>query len=366
MSLAGRVLAVLALALGAAGAHADMTPAQAAAALKGWRAEAARILAAQPKDSAARTELDLWLKEQGASFGRIAEPLRSASVPSKLWGSAAYALDTANRNAGSLNEAEYRGLLALSQDIIGACRQAYAPRQSVCTDGHYWDLRLQNALYLAKLDGTDRDAHLASLPGLVAEAGKPLSGAFAPVADVARQEACRDGIRGLARHLRAEYDPYGRGRSPGFHQGYFAAAQAVLAACEPMPADDALLTGHLAELGVSAAARAGDDAGLRAQAEPLAQRAYALLLAQQPTGDGEGAHPVDLARLLVLADTLGKREDARRWAQALPVQLRLDAESGGAFPCNYFGDTTANLGAAWTAALAKFPDTGAALAPICP
>ena len=132
-------------------ASAAVKPAQVQVEFKRWNSEVDAILQAQPKSSELRKNLHIWFTDQGRSLSKVKEPILSASLPSKMWGSAAYVLDTANQHASELNSTEYQSLLALSVRVMDFCHKAYAPQQTVCTDDHYWHLKAGAALYLAKL-----------------------------------------------------------------------------------------------------------------------------------------------------------------------------------------------------------------------
>ena len=89
-------------------AVAQVKPAAVQAEFKRWTLEADAILQAQPKSSELRSTMRLWFSDQGRSLGKVKEPILSASLPSKMWGSAAIVVDLANQNFPQLSHAEYR------------------------------------------------------------------------------------------------------------------------------------------------------------------------------------------------------------------------------------------------------------------
>ena len=104
-------------------------PAEVQVEFKRWNSEVDTILQAQPKSSELRKNLHIWFTDQGRSLSKVKEPILSASLPSKMWGSAAYVLDSANQHASELNNAEYRSLLELSALVIDYCHKAFSPQQ---------------------------------------------------------------------------------------------------------------------------------------------------------------------------------------------------------------------------------------------
>ena len=104
---------------------AAVKPAEVQVEFKRWNSEVDTVLQAQPKSSELRKNLHIWFTDQGRSLSKVKEPILSASLPSKMWGSAAYVLDSANQHADELSNAEYRSLLELSERVMDYCHKAF-------------------------------------------------------------------------------------------------------------------------------------------------------------------------------------------------------------------------------------------------
>jgi hypothetical protein len=350
-------------------ANAAIKPADVQAEFKQWSQEADAILQAQPKSSALRSDLHAWLTDQGRSLSKVKEPVLSASLPSKMWGSAATILDSANQHAGELDNAEYSKLLGLAVRVIDYCHQAYKPQQSVCTDDHYWHLKAGAALYLAKLGEPDSAQQLAVIPAMVSGSIVPFQGFYSKSAEEMATDACSGWIRLLARHLTDDYFPRSRQRiNEAFLNAYFASTRNVLDLCESSHADMGESIGYLTELAIHSMSMArpfGKE--VQGKALPFAERAYKSALQEVPGGATDSAQPTDLMRLMVLATALDKAADTTRWATAMPGSLRVDKSRGSDdFACNYFAKSTRDLGDGWTDAVSAFPAIADELRSICP
>ncbi len=299
-------------------ANAAINPAEVQAEFKRWTIEADAILQAQPKSSALRKDLHVWFTDQGRSLSKVKEPILSASLPSKMWGSAAYVIDTANQHASELNNAEYRSLLELSARVIDYCHKAYSQQQTVCTDYHYWHLKAGTAIYAAKLGEANSAQQLANIPAMVSGSIVPFQGFYAKSTKEMATDECSGWIRLFARHLTPEYFPRAEpGISESFVNTYFDTAQNVLNVCETNHADMQKSAGYVTELAVNSVSIAkpfGKET--QAKALPFAERAYKSILNEVSSGDLKSTKPSDLMRLFVLSTALGKPTEVSRWATA--------------------------------------------------
>ncbi len=265
-------------------ANAAINPAEVQAEFKRWTLEADAILQAQPKSSELRKNLNIWFTDQGRSLSKVKEPILSASLPSKMWGSAAYLLDSANQHASELNNSEYRSLLALSASVMEYCHQAYASQQTVCTDNHYWQLKASTAIYLAKLNEADASQQLASIPAIVNGSFVPFQGFYAKSTEEMATDECSSWTRLLARHLTDDYFLHAKQDVPeSFVKAYFETTQKVLDLCESNHAEMAESKRYLIELAanvVSFASQYGQDAQSRAKA--IAERANNAAVSNVP------------------------------------------------------------------------------------
>ena len=350
-------------------ASAAVKPAQVQVEFKRWNSEVDAILQAQPKSSELRKNLHIWFTDQGRSLSKVKEPILSASLPSKMWGSAAYVLDTANQHASELNGTEYQSLLALSVRVMDFCHKAYAPQQTVCTDDHYWHLKAGAALYLAKLGESDSTQQLAAIPAMVSGSIVPFQGFCAKSTEEMATDECSGWIRLLARHLTPEYFPRAeRSVDEQFVINYFVTAQDVLALCDAHHADMQKSAGYITELAVNSVSISkpfGSDT--QAKALPFAERAYESVLNEVSSGDVKSPSPSDVMRLLVLSTALGKAAETSRWAMALTGSLRADVSRGSdGFACGFFIKDVRDLSAGWTQAIAPFPAVANDLLSICP
>jgi hypothetical protein len=348
---------------------AAVKPAEVQVEFKRWTGDVDAILQAQPKSSELRRNLHNWFTDQGRSLSKVKEPILSASLPSKMWGSAAYVLDSANRHASELNGTEYRSLLALSERVMDFCHKAYAPQQTVCTDDHYWHLKASTAIYSAKLSEPDSAQQLADIPAMVSGSIVPFQGFYAKSTEEMATDECSGWIRLFARHLTPEYFPQAeRSINEQFVKNYFDTAQDVLELCDANQADMQKSAGYITELAVNSVSISkpfGNDA--QAKALPFAERAYKSVLKEVSSGDAKNTSPSDLMRLLVLATTLGKTAESARWATALPGSLRVDVSRGSdGFACGFFIKDARDLSAGWTQAIAPFPAVANELQAICP
>jgi hypothetical protein len=350
-------------------ASAAITPSEVQVEFKRWNSEIDTILQAQPKTSELRKNLHIWFTDQGRSLSKVKEPILSASLPSKMWGSSAYLLDSANQHASELNNIEYRSLLTLSLRVMEYCHKAYAPKQTVCTDDHYWNLQASIAIYLAKLSEPGSTQQLASIPALVSGSMLPVQGFYAKSIEEMATDECSGWTRLLARHLTDDYFPRAESSiNESFVNAYFDTAQNVLNVCEKNNADMQKSAGYVTELAVNSVSIAkpfGKDT--QAKALPFAERAYKAVLNEFPSGDVNSARPSDLMRLLVLASALGKTAETTRWATALPSSLRNDnSKNSDGFACNFFISNTRDMGDSWKSAIAPFPAVANDLQSICP
>ncbi len=349
--------------------NAEVKHAAVQAEFKRWNGEVNAILQAQPKSSELRKNLNIWFTEQGRSLSKVKEPILSASLPSKMWGSAAYVIDTANQHASELNNAEYRSLLELSARVINYCHKAYSPQQTVCTDDHYWHLKAGTAIYAAKLGEADSAQQLANIPAMVSGSIVPFQGFYAKSTEEMATDECSGWIRLFARHLTPEYFPWAEpGISESFVNAYFDTAQNVLNVCETNHADMQKSAGYVTELAVNSVSIAkpfGKET--QAKALPFAERAYKSILNEVSSGDLKSTKPSDLMRLFVLSTALGKPTEASRWATALPLSLRADVSKGSdGFACGFFTKNVRDLSAGWIQAIAPFPALASELQSICP
>ena len=350
-------------------ASAAAKPAEVQVEFKRWNSEVDAILQAQPKSSELRKNLHIWFTEQGRSLSKVKEPILSASLPSKMWGSAAYVIDTANQHASELNNAEYRSLLELSARVIDYCHKAYSPQQTVCTDNHFWHLKAGTAIYAAKLGEADSAQQLANIPAMVSGSIVPFQGFYAKSTEEMATDECSGWIRLFARHLTPEYFPRAEpGISESFVNAYFDTAQNVLNACETNHADMQKSAGYVTELAVNSVYIAkpfGKET--QAKALPFAERAYKSILNEVSSGDVKSTRPSDLMRLFVLSTALGKPAETSRWATALPGSLRADVSRGSdGFACGFFTKNVRDLSAGWIQAIAPFPAVASELQSICP
>ena len=348
---------------------AAVKPAEVQVEFKRWTGDVDAILQAQSKSSELRRNLHNWFTDQGRSLSKVKEPILSASLPSKMWGSAAYVLDSANQHASELNGTEYRSLLALSERVMDFCHKAYAPQQTVCTDDHYWHLKASTAIYSAKLSEPDSAQQLADIPAMVSGSIVPFQGFYAKSTAEMATDECSGWIRLFARHLTPEYFPRAeRSLNEQFVKTYFDTVQDVLELCDANQADMQKSAGYITELAVNSVSISkpfGNDA--QAKALPFAERAYKSVLNEVSSGDEKNTSPSDLMRLLVLATTLGKTAESARWATALPGSLRIDVSRGSdGFACGFFIKDARDLSAGWTQAIAPFPAVANELQAICP
>lgn len=365
-SLAGLILVSL---LQSDVTSAAVKPAEVQVEFKRWNSEVDMVLQAQPKSSELRKNLHIWFTDQGRSLSKVKEPILSASLPSKMWGSAAYVLDSANQHAGELSNAEYRSLLELSVRVMDYCHKAFSPQQTVCTDNHYWHLKAGTAIYAAKLSEAYSAQQLAGIPAMVSGSIVPFQGFYAKSTEEMATDECSGWIRLLARHLTPEYFPRAeRSINEQFIEKYIDTAQNVLELCDANHADMQKSSGYVTELAVNSIFLArpfGNET--KAKALPMADRAYKSISNEVSGSDAKSASPSDLMRLLVLATALGKTAETTRWAMALPGSLRADVGRGSdGFACGFFTKDARDLSAGWTQAIAPFPAVANDILSICP
>ncbi len=349
--------------------NAEVKHAAVQAEFKRWKGEVNAILQAQPKSSELRKNLHIWFNDQGRSLSKVKEPILSASLPSKMWGSAAYVIDTANQHASELNNAEYRSLLELSARVIDYCHKAYSPQQTVCTDYHYWHLKAGTAIYAAKLGEADSAQQLANIPAMVSGSIAPFQGFYAKSTEEMATDECSGWIRLLARHLTPEYFPRAeRSINEQFVKKYIDTAQNVLELCDANHANMQKSTEYVTELAVNSISLARPfENESKAKALTFADRAYKSIMNEVSRGDVKSARPSDLMRLFVLSTALGKPAETSRWATALPVSLRADvSKASDGFACGFFTKNVRDLSAGWTQAIAPFPAVASELQSICP
>jgi hypothetical protein len=351
-------------------ANAALKPTVVQAEFKRWAAELETLLQAQPKSSELRKTLKLWFTDQGRSLSRVKEPMLSASLPSKLWGSAAFVTDSANQNFSALTATEYLALSDFSDRVLDFCRAGYQPRQSVCTDDHYWELKAKNALYRAQLAETDFRVLLASVPTMVQASFEPLTGSFAAqdAVEIASNR-CMGWFRIWANFLTPEFNNQpDRLRETAFVEAYIAQAAETLRLCDQAKANPAVFTRHIADMGV-AVVEAAKLVSPEAQrlARPIAERAYAIVLHDRDDAGSTTQRPDRQLMLLLLAQSLGDRAQAQGWASAIPKLLaEINERTGDEFNCRFFIAETQRAPDAWREATSAFPEDYRAMQAACP
>jgi hypothetical protein len=361
---------MLASALVAPSAMANVKPAVVQAEFKRWTAELETMLQGQPKNGELRQNLRLWFTDQTRSLSKVKEPILSASLPSKMWGSAAWVTDSANKDFGSLKAQEYRALLDFSNRILDYCFKAYSPKQTVCTDDHYWELKAKNSIYLAQLAEPDSKALLARVPELLKASFKPLSGTFFSYDAVdTASDRCMGWFRLTANFLMPEFNNEpARLSEPVYVEAYMAQAAETLRICEQAKANPNVFTRHIADLGIAAvnAAKPVSAEAMRL-ATPIAERAFAILLADRDDQGSTTGRTDHQLKLFLLAHALGKREQAKLWAESIPESLRdVSQRTGDDFNCRFFVSETQRTPNAWREAVAVYPEAYRAMSEACP
>lgn len=354
----------------ASSAIAEVKPATVQTQFKVWASEAQVLMQAQPKNSELRKNLLLWFNDQARSLSKVKEPILSASLPSKMWGSAAMVTDLANQNYADLSPAEYRALLDFSDRIIDYCQKAYLPKQTVCTDDHYWELRAKNTLYKAQLAEPDSRALLARVPELLKASFKPLSGTYAShdAVDIA-SDRCMGWFRLTANYLMPDFNNEpARLSDPVYVEAYMAQAAETLRICEQAKANPNVFTRHIADLGIAVTdvAKPVSSEAMRLAA-PIAERALAILLADRDDQGSTTSRSDHQLKLFLLAHALGKPEQAKLWADAIPKSLRdVSQRTGDDFNCRFFVSETQRSPNAWREATAVYPEAYRAMSAACP
>lgn len=349
---------------------AALKPAQVQDEFKRWNSEVDTILQAQPKSSELRKNLHIWFTDQGRSLSKVKEPILSASLPSKMWGSAAYVLDSANNNFGALSSSDYRALLDFSSRIMDYCFNAYAPKQTVCTDDHYWELKAKNSIYLAQLAGPDSKALLARVPEMLKSSFKPLTGTFLEydAVDIA-SDRCMGWFRLTANFLMPDFNNEpARLREPDYVEAYMAQAAQTLQICEQAKANPAVFTRQISDLGlmVVSIARPVSEQAMRI-ARPIAERAYQILLNDKDDAGSTNSRSDHQLKLFLLAHTLGNKAQAQNWANAIPkTLLDVNERTGDDFGCRFFVSETQRTPDAWRDAVGVYPEDFQAMKVACP
>lgn len=352
-------------------AVAQVKPAAVQAEFKRWTLEADSILHAQPKSSELRSSMQLWFSDQGRSLGKVEEPILSASLPSKMWGSAAMVLDLANQNFPQLSPAEYRALLDFSNRVLDYCHKAYAPKQTVCTDDHYWELKAKNSIYRAQLGEADAVTLLASVPAMVTASFQPLSGAFAPsVLSEIATDRCSGWYRLWTKHLMPEYNNVPeRLQQSAYFEAYIGAAADTLTLCQAANADGPSLAFQFADLGIAilSASPVNGSPAVIGKVYGLAATAYdEILIGKDSYGSDTLGRSNYQLKLLLLANGLGN-EQAKLWADALPKSLTEEnARRDDDFNCRFFVSETERSPNAWREAVRVFPEQYRAMQRACP
>ncbi len=353
-------------------AAAEPKPAAVQAEFKRWTAELESLLPGQPKSGELRQNLRVWFADQGSSLSKVKEPILSASLPSKMWGSAAYTVDVANQNFGALSAQEYRGLLDFSNRVLEYCHSTYLPRKTVCTDEHYWELKAKNALYRAQLGQADSTALITGIPAMVTASFQPLSGAFASsdISEIAT-DRCSGWYRLWSKHLMPDYnnEPE-RLQQSAYLEAYIGAAAETLALCQAAKADGPSLVLRFADLGIAilSVSTGNDSPAVIGKAYGLAASAYDEILIGKDSygGDTLGRSNYQL-KLLLLANGLGKQEQAKAWADALSKSLAEEvARNDDGFSCRYFISETETHPQAWKSVQAAFEQQFQRMASSCP
>lgn len=350
---------------------AEVKPAAVQAEFKRWTVEVDSLLQAQPKASELRSNLRLWFGDQGRSLSKVKEPILSASLPSKMWGSAAVVLDSANQHFSQLSRAEYRALLDFSSRILDYCFNAYAPKQTVCTDDHYWELKAKNSIYRAQLGEADAATLLASVPAMVTASFQPLSGAFAPsdLTEIAT-DRCSGWYRLWTKYLMPEYNNVPeRLQQSAYFEAYIGAAADTLALCQAANADGPSLALQFADLGIAilSASPINGSPAVIGKVYGLAATAYdEILIGKDSYGSDTLGRSNYQLKLLLLANGLGK-EQAKLWADALPKSLTEEnARRDDDFNCRFFVSETERSPNAWREAAAVYPEAYRAMSAACP
>lgn len=349
---------------------AAVKPAEVQVEFKRWNSEVDTVLQAQPKSSELRKNLHIWFTDQGRSLSKVKEPLLSASLPSKMWGSAAIVVDLANQNFPQLSHAEYRALLDFSNRVLDYCHKAYAPKQTVCTDEHYWELKAKNAIYRAQSAQSDSKVLLASLPEMLKDSFMPLSGTFSAydAVDIA-SDRCMGWFRLSANFLMPEFNMVpARLSEPAYVEAYMTQAAQSLRICEQAKADPNVFTRHIADLGIAAVDVAKPvSAEAMRLARPIAERAFSILLNDRDDQGSTTGRTDHQLKLFLLAHALDNREQAKVWAGAIPKSLsEVSARSGDDFNCRFFVSETERAPNAWRDAVQAFPEDYRAMKRACP
>jgi len=365
-------LLLAALAYSPAKAADEPKPATVQTEFKRWTAELETLLQGQPKSSELRQNLRIWFTDQGRSLSKVKEPLLSASLPSKMWGSAAFVVDSANQNFTVLSAQEFRALLDFSNRVLEYCHSAYGPRQTVCTDDHYWELKAKNALYRAQLGEADAVTLLAGIPAMVTASFQPLSGAFAPsdLSEIAT-DRCSGWYRLWTKHLMPEYNKVPeRLQQSAYLEAYIGAAADTLALCQAAKADGPSLVLRFADLGIAtlSASPINGSPAVMGKAYGLAATAYdELLIGKDSYGSDTLGRSNYQLKLLLLAKGLGKQDQAKAWADALPKALTEEsARSDDGFNCRYFTSETEKHPLPWQSVQEAFPQQYQKMVSACP
>lgn len=349
---------------------AEVKPAAVQAEFKRWTLEVDSILHAQPKSSELRSSLQLWFSDQGRSLGKVKEPILSASLPSKMWGSAAVVLDLANQNYAPLSPGEYRALLDFSNRVLDYCHKAYAPKQTVCTDDHYWELKAKNTIYRAQLAESDSKALLASVPELLKASFRPLSGTFSDYDAVdTASDRCMGWFRLSANFLMPDFNNQAqRLAEPAYVEAYMAQAAQTLHICEQAKANPNVFTRHIADLGIAVVDVAKPvSAEAMRLAKPIAERAFSIVLNDRDDQGSTTGRTDHQLKLFLLAHALGNREQAEVWASAIPKSLaEVSVRTGDDFNCRFFVSETERSPNAWREAVRAFPEQYRAMQRACP
>lgn len=354
----------------AASVNAQVKPATVQAQFKAWASEVPVLLQAQPKNSELRKNMLLWFNDQARSLSKVKEPILSASLPSKMWGSAAFVLDLANQNYAPLSPAEYRALLDFSSRVLDYCYTVYAPKQTVCTDDHYWELKAKNTIYRAQLAESDSKALLASVPELLKASFKPLSGTFSDYDAVdTASDRCMGWFRLNANFLMPDFNnQVQRLAEPAYVEAYMAQAAETLRICEQAKANPNVFTRHIADLGIAVidVAKPVSAEAMRL-ATPIAERAFSIVLNDRDDQGSTTDRTDHQHKLFLLAHALGKPEQAKVWASAIPKSLaEVSARTGDDFNCRYFVSETERAPNAWRQAINAYPEQFRAMKAVCP
>lgn len=337
---------------------------------KRWTTELNTILQDQPKSSTVRSDLHAWFTDQGRSLSKVKEPILSASLPSKMWGSAAYVTDSANNSFGTLSGSDYGALLDFSNRILDYCFKAYQPRQSVCTDEHFWELKAKNTLYLAQLGESDSIALLNTLPVMLKTSFNPLSGGYASndLRDIA-SDRCMGWYRLMANFLMPNYNNVpSQLTQPVYVEAYLAQTAETLRICEQAQANPSVYTRQIADLGLTVmdVAKPVSDKAIQI-ARPVAERAYQILLDDKDDAGTTNNRIDHQLKLFLLAHTLGKQVQAKAWADAIPKTLvEINERTGDDFNCRFFVSETKRTPSAWSDAVFAFPEAYRAMQTACP